>query len=158
LVDLAGGLAQRLDLAPGIRTWIDLAGLADQPDDHALLAACTQPCPGLWALPLVGLVDGGRPEPAPEAALVRAVVAAGRRAFQVLVADLPPTAGPQVDAALELADVLLTVGRCPSAGVPGARARRWTCGRQPAVSRRARSSPGAKPWAAGASGGSRGAG
>jgi hypothetical protein len=121
-VDLAGGLAQRLDLAPGIRTWTDLAGLAGQPDDQVLLEAFTQPCPGLWALPLTGLVDGGRPELAPDPALVRAVVAAGRRAFQVLVPDLPPVAGPQVDAALELADVLLAVGRCQSAGVRGARA------------------------------------
>ena len=122
LVDLAGGLAQRLDLAPGIRTWIDLAGLADQPDDHALLEAFTQPYPGLWVLPLAGLLDGGRPEPAPDPALVRAVVAAGRRAFQVLVADLPPTAGPQVDATLGLAEVLLAVGRCHSADVRGTRA------------------------------------
>jgi len=73
-------------------------------------------------LPLTGLVDGGRPVPAPDPALARAVVAAGRRAFQVLVADLPPAAGPQVDAALELADVLLAVGRCHSAGVRGTRA------------------------------------
>jgi hypothetical protein len=40
----------------------------------------------------------------------------------VVVVDLPPTAGPHVDAALEAADVLLAVGRCHSAGVRGARA------------------------------------
>jgi Flp pilus assembly CpaE family ATPase len=121
VVDLAGGLAQRLDLPPGVRTWTDLADPVDQPDDQVLLEAFTQPWPGMWVLPLTGLVDGGQPEPAPDPALVRTMVAAGRRAFQVLVADLPPAGGPQVDAALALADLLLAVGRCHSAGVRGAR-------------------------------------
>src|SRR6266704_4151615 len=71
---------------------------------------------------MTGLVDGGRAEPAPDPALVRASVAAGRRAWRVLVVDLPPAAGPQVDAALEVAEVLLAVGRCHSAGVGGVRA------------------------------------
>src|SRR6266542_864355 len=86
-----------------------------------LAGALAQPWPGLWVLPLAGLVDG-RAEPAPHPTLVRAVVAAGRRIWQVVVADLPPAAGPQVDAALEVADVLLAVGRCHTAGVRGARA------------------------------------
>src|SRR6266545_7469050 len=73
LVDLADGLAHRLDLAPGIRTWTDLADLADQPDDQVLVEAFTQPWAGLWVLPLVGLADRGRPEPAPDPALVREV-------------------------------------------------------------------------------------
>jgi hypothetical protein len=30
LLDLAGGLAQRLDLPPGVRTWTDLAALMSQ--------------------------------------------------------------------------------------------------------------------------------
>src|SRR6266542_5633100 len=34
VVDLAGGLAQRLDLPPGVRTWTDLAELVGQPDDQ----------------------------------------------------------------------------------------------------------------------------
>ena len=122
LLDLAGGLAHRLDLAPGVRTWTDLAGLADEPDDQALAGALTQPSPDLWVLPLTGLVDGGRAEPAPDPALVRAVLAAGRRVWRVVVVDLPPAAGPQVDAALGLAEVLLAVGRCHSAGVRGTRA------------------------------------
>jgi hypothetical protein len=122
LLDLAGGLAHRLDLAPGVRTWTDLAGLADEPDDQVLAGTLTQPSPDLWVLPLTGLADGGRAEPAPDPALVRAVLAAGRRLWQVVVVDLPPAAGPHVDAALGLADVLLTVGRCHSAGVRGTRA------------------------------------
>ena len=122
LLDLAGGLAHRLDLAPGVRTWTDLAGLVDEPDDQALAGALTQPSPDLWVLPLTGLVDGGRAEPAPDPALVRAVLAAGRRVWRVVVVDLPPAAGPQVDAALGLAEVLLAVGRCHSAGVRGTRA------------------------------------
>ncbi len=121
LLDLAGGLAHRLDLAPGVQTWTDLASLASDPDGQALAEALTQPWPGLWVLPLAGLVDG-RAEPAPDPGLVRAVLAAGRRAWQVVVVDLPPAAGPQVDAALEAADVLLAVGRCHTAGVRGARA------------------------------------
>ena len=121
LLDLAGGLAHRFDLAPGMQTWTDLASLAGEPDVQALAEALTQPWPGLWVLPLAGLVDG-RAEPAPHPTLVRAVVAAGRRIWQVVVADLPPAAGPQVDAALEVADVLLAVGRCHTAGVRGARA------------------------------------
>jgi pilus assembly protein CpaE len=122
LLDLAGGLAQRLDLAPGVRTWTDLAGLVDEPDDQVLAGALTQPSPDLWVLPLTGLVDGGRAEPAPDPALVRAVLAAGRRVWRVVVVDLPAATGPQVDAALGLAEVLLAVGRCHSAGVRGTRA------------------------------------
>jgi hypothetical protein len=93
LLDLAGGLAQRLDLPPGVRTWTDLAAL-DEPDDTALAEALSQPLPDLWALPLTGPVDGGQAEPAPDPALVRAVVAAGRRVWRVVVVDLPPDSRP----------------------------------------------------------------
>lgn len=121
LLGLAGGLAYRLDLAPGVRTWTDLASPARELDGRALAETLAQPRPGLWVLPLAGPVDG-RAEPAPDPDLVRAALAAGRRAWQVVVADLPPAAGPPVDAALGVADVLLAVGGCHTAGVRGARA------------------------------------
>jgi Flp pilus assembly CpaE family ATPase len=136
LLDVAGGLAQRLDLPAGVRTWTDLAGLGDRRDGAALVGALAEPWPGLWVLPRLGLVDGGQAEPAPDAALVRAVVAAGRRAWRVVVADLPPAGGPPLDAALEAADVLLAVGRCHGAGVRGAGAAldAWAdAGRRPAA-------------------------
>ncbi len=104
-----------------MRTWTDLADLVDQ-HDAALAEALSQPSPDLWALPLTGLVDGGQAEQAPDPALVRAVVAAGRRVWQVVIGRPAPSAGPQVDAALEVADVLLAVSRCHSAGIRGARA------------------------------------
>jgi hypothetical protein len=88
LLDLAGGLAQRLDLPPACEPWTDLADLVDQ-HDAALAEALSQPSPDLWALPLTGLVDSGQAEQAPDPALVRAVVAAGRRVWQVVVVDLP---------------------------------------------------------------------
>jgi hypothetical protein len=113
-----------------VRTWTDLASLAREPDGQAFAEALTQPWPGLWVLPLAGLVDG-RVEPAPDPALVRTVLAAGRRAWQVVVADVPPAAGPQVDATREVAEVLLAVGRCHRAGV-AVPAPRWICGRLPA--------------------------
>ncbi len=136
LLDVAGGLAQRLDLPAGVRTWTDLAGLGDRLDDAVLGGVLTEPWPGLWVLPRRGLVDGGQAEPAPDAALVRTVVAAGRRAWRVVVADLPPAGGPQVDAALEAADALLAVGGCHGAGVRGAGAALdlWAAGgRRPAA-------------------------
>src|SRR5919198_2701997 len=65
LADLSGGLAFRLDLPPGVRTWSALAPTAAGLDGPALLQALNEPMPGLSALPLSGLVDG-RPEPSPD--------------------------------------------------------------------------------------------
>ena len=106
-----------------MRTWADLAPLSDGADAEGLAATLTgglaEPWPGLWVLPLAGLVDG-RAAPPPAAALVGRVLAAGRRVWRVLVVDLPPGGGPPVDAAAGLADLLVAVGRCDSAGAGGA--------------------------------------
>jgi hypothetical protein len=108
-----------------VRTWTDLAPLAGRPDADRLRQALTgvlaEPWPGLHVLPLAGLVDG-YPEPAPDPALVEAVLGAGRLAWRVVVVDLPPAGGRQVDVAVGAAEVLVAVGRCQSAGIGGVRA------------------------------------
>jgi len=156
LADLAGGLAYRLDLAPGVRTWSDLLPTpapgataphlengtasphapepASEPvgpyqrypapaldlglDGQGLAAALAEPWPGLSVLPLAALTDGG-PEPPPDPWLVQVVLDMARSCYQVIVLDLAPASSPVLETALELADVLLAVGRCESAGVHG---------------------------------------
>ncbi len=125
LVDLAGGLAHRLDLPAGVRAWTDLTAVAGGPDADRLRRGLTEvlaePWPGLHVLPLAGLVDGS-PEPAPDPALVEAALGAGRLAWRLVVVDLPPAGARQVDVALGAAEVLVAVGRCQSAGIQGVRA------------------------------------
>jgi pilus assembly protein CpaE len=121
LVDLAGGLAFRLDLggAPG---WSALASAAGGPVDAAGLAATVaEPWSGLAVLPLAGLADG-TPEPAPEPWAVQEVLEAARSAYRLVVCDLPAADGPAVQAALAQADALLAVGRCETAGIRGLQA------------------------------------
>jgi hypothetical protein len=133
LVDLAGGLAFRLDLggAPG---WSALATAAGAPLDAAGLAATVaEPWSGLAVLPLAGLADG-TPEPAPEPWAVQELLEAARSAYRLVVCDLPATDGPTVQAALAQADALLAVGRCETAGIRGLQAAltAWaTAGRDP---------------------------
>jgi Flp pilus assembly CpaE family ATPase len=116
LADLSGGLAFRLDLAPGVRTWSALAPTATSLDGMALFHALSQPVPGLSVLPLTGLADGV-PEPLPDPWVVEAVVESARSAYPVVVVDLPGRNGADVDAVLARADVLLAVGRSETAAV-----------------------------------------
>ena len=116
LVDLSGGLAFRLDLAPGVRTWSALAPTATSLDGMALFHALSQPMQGLSVLPLTGLADGV-PEPVPDPWVVDAVLEAARSAYPVTVLDLPGRNGADVDAVLARADVLLAVGRSETAAV-----------------------------------------
>jgi Flp pilus assembly CpaE family ATPase len=116
LVDLSGGLAFRLDLAPGVRTWSALATTATSLDGMALFHALSQPMQGLSVLPLTGLADGV-PEPVPDPWVVDAVLEAARSAYPVTVVDLPGRNGADVDAVLARADVLLAVGRSETAAV-----------------------------------------
>jgi Flp pilus assembly CpaE family ATPase len=116
LVDLSGGLAFRLDLAPGVRTWSALAPTAASLDGMALFHALSQPMQGLSVLPLTGLADGV-PEPVPDPWVVDAVLEAARSAYPVTVVDLPGRNGADVDAVLTRADVLLAVGRSETAAV-----------------------------------------
>jgi cellulose biosynthesis protein BcsQ len=121
LVDLAGGLAFRLDLggAPG---WSALAAAAGAPVDAAGLAATVaEPWTGLAVLPLAGLADG-TPEPTPEPWAVQELLEAARSAYRLVVCDLPAADGPAVHAALAQADALLAVGRCETAGIRGLQA------------------------------------
>jgi Flp pilus assembly CpaE family ATPase len=121
LGDLAGGLAFRLDLGPGVHTWSSIAEHAAGPE--ALLAAdlLSTPADGLAVLPLRGLVDGGR-EPPPEPWMVQTLLAAARSLGHLAVVDLPPLLTPAGEAALAAADVLLAVSRPESAGVRGLQA------------------------------------
>jgi cellulose biosynthesis protein BcsQ len=134
LLDLAGGLGFRLDLG-ATGTWSTLAelgmpldGARPEPagrgmalDGATLAAAVAEPWEGLAVLPMAGLVDGA-PDPPPEPGVVQAVLAAARATYRLVVADLPATDGPVVQAALSEADVLLAVGRCETAGVRGLQA------------------------------------
>lgn len=116
LADLSGGLAFRLDLAPGVRTWSSLAPTATALDGFTLFQALNEPMPGLSVLPLIGLADGF-PEPLPDPWVVDAVVGAARSAYRLVVVDLPVRGGAEVDAVLARADVLLAVGRPETAAV-----------------------------------------
>jgi pilus assembly protein CpaE len=118
LVDLAGGLAFRLDLVAGAWTWSALASAAAGIDGVSLADTLAEPWPGLAVLPLPSLADG-EPEPAPEPWIVQSVLETARSVYRVVVVDLPPAGGPCVDAALGQADVLLAVSRPESGGVRG---------------------------------------
>ena len=119
LLDLAGGLAFRLDLGAA-PTWSTLPPPAGIPagglDAGTLAGALAEPWAGLSVLPLAGLADGA-PDPPPEAAAVQQVLEVARGTFQVIVVDLPATDGPAVRTALSQADALVAVGRCETAGV-----------------------------------------
>jgi pilus assembly protein CpaE len=132
LVDLAGGLAFRLDLGaaptwstltpptgpsaavdPSSRSFlVDGGGL----DGGTLAGALAEPWAGLSVLPLAGLADGA-PDPPPEPLAVQQVLEVARPTFPVIVVDLPATDGPAVRTALSQADALVAVGRCETAGV-----------------------------------------
>jgi MinD-like ATPase involved in chromosome partitioning or flagellar assembly len=116
LADLSGGLAFRLDLAPGVRTWSALAPTASSLDGIALFSALSQPMQGLSVLPLTGLADGV-PEPLPDPWVVDAVLETAGSAYPVTVVDLPVRNGADVDAVLARADLLLAVGRSETAAV-----------------------------------------
>jgi pilus assembly protein CpaE len=121
LVDLAGGLAFRLDLG-GVPGWSALAAATGTPVDAAGLAATVaEPWTGLAVLPLAGLADG-TPEPTPEPWAVQELLEAARSAYRLVVCDLPAADGPTVHAALAQADALLAVGRCETAGIRGLQA------------------------------------
>jgi cellulose biosynthesis protein BcsQ len=157
LVDLAGGIAFRLDLSTA-PTWSSLlaaAGAAGRPaaptglqiddslefgDPHGnhtrdlaglgaehgvdaagFLGSLAEPWAGLSVLPLSGLVDGVA-DPPPEPPTVQRVLAAATTMYRVVVVDLPAGDGPVVATALSLADALVAVGRCETAGVRGLQA------------------------------------
>ena len=96
-------------------------------DAATLAGTLAEPWPGLSVLPLAGLADGA-PEPAPELWVVQHVLEVARRAYRVVVVDLPATDGPAVAMALSQADALVAVGRCETAGVRGLQAaiEAWT--------------------------------
>jgi pilus assembly protein CpaE len=112
LLDLAGGLAFRLDLGAA-PTW---STLASPTDVGGLARVLAEPWAGLSVLPLGGLADGA-PDPPPEPAVVQHVLEVARSSFRVVVVDLPATDGPAVRAALSQTDALVAVGRCETAGV-----------------------------------------
>ncbi|HEX6676829.1 MAG TPA: cellulose synthase operon protein YhjQ/BcsQ [Actinomycetes bacterium] len=117
-VDLAGGLAFRLDLVMGAWTWVDVTRAASGLDGPSLLHTLSQPWPDLSVLPLTGLADGVPARP-PEPEVVQAALEAARTAFRVVVLDLPAATTPAATAALAAADVLLAVSRPESAGIRG---------------------------------------
>ena len=132
LLDLAGGLAFRLDLGAA-PTWSTLTPATGPPaavdpssrsflvdagglDAGTLAGALAEPWAGLSVLPLAGLADGA-PDPPPEPVAVQQVLEVARSTFRVIVVDLPATDGPAVRTALSQADALVAVGRCETAGV-----------------------------------------
>ena len=159
LLDLAGGIAFRLDLSSA-PTWSSLLAAAGSvpalagpgglptaggglgasgpqmdgpPDAGAFLGTLAEPWAGLSVLPLSGLVDGVS-DPPPDPAAVQGVLEAATAMYRVVVIDLPATDGPEVGTALSLADAMVAVGRCETAGVRGLQAalEAWTAaGRDP---------------------------
>jgi hypothetical protein len=149
LLDLAGGLAFRLDLtaAPTWSTLVPSPGTAmatagpgdgsparpdrDAPDVHrpdALAADALDTASLLETLaqPWAGLSvlplagpADGASDPPPEPWVVQHVLEAARTTCRVVVVDLPATEGPLVRTALSQADALVAIGRCETAGVRG---------------------------------------
>ena len=131
LLDLAGGLAFRLDLGAA-PTWSTLTPATGrqgrrpfQPRSWWTPVAWTLGMfAGHWpsrgpacpVLPLAGLADGA-PDPPPGPGAVQEVLEVARSTFRVVVVDLPATDGPAVRTALSQADALVAVGRCETAGV-----------------------------------------
>jgi pilus assembly protein CpaE len=136
LLDLAGGLAFRLDLGAA-PTWSSVVaptavagGALAQDDDlsiavgldvDTLVGSLAEPWAGLSVLPLAGLADGASDRP-PEPPSVRSVVEVAASTYRVVVVDLPAADGPLVESVLSRADVLIAVGRCETAGVRGLQA------------------------------------
>jgi cellulose biosynthesis protein BcsQ len=96
-------------------------------DPAAFLGSLAEPWAGLSVLPLSGLVDGVA-DPPPDPWAVQRVLEVATTIYRVVVVDLPATDGPVVATALSLADALVAVGRCETAGVRGLQAslEAWT--------------------------------
>jgi pilus assembly protein CpaE len=138
LLDLAGGLAFRLDLGAA-PTWSRVAppatvavaadgspgpwsdGMAIGLDADTLAGTLAEPWAGLSVLPLAGLADGV-PDPPPEPPVVTGLLEMAASTYRVVVVDLPAAGGHLVEAVLSRADVLVAVGRCETAGVRGLQA------------------------------------
>jgi Flp pilus assembly CpaE family ATPase len=119
LLDLAGGLAFRLDLgaAPTWSTLVPPAAVAAVGlDADTLVGTVAEPWAGLSVMPLAGLADGA-PDPPPEPSVVRSVLEVAATVYRVVVVDLPTADGPVVETVLSRADALVAVGRCETASV-----------------------------------------
>jgi pilus assembly protein CpaE len=121
LLDLAGGLAFRLDLGAAPTWSSDDLSMAIGLDADTLVGSLAEPWAGLSVLPLAGLADGV-PDPSPEPPAVRSVLEVAASSYRVVVVDLPAADGPLVETVLSRADVLIAVGRCETAGVRGLQA------------------------------------
>jgi pilus assembly protein CpaE len=121
LLDLAGGLAFRLDLGAAPTWSSDDLPVAIGLDADTLAGSLAEPWAGLSVLPLAGLADGV-PDPPPEPPAVRSVLEVAASAYGVVVVDLPAADGPLVETVLSRTDVLVAVGRCETAGVRGLQA------------------------------------
>jgi cellulose biosynthesis protein BcsQ len=121
LLDLAGGLAFRLDLGAAPTWSSDDLSMAIGLDADMLVGSLAEPWAGLSVLPLAGLADGV-PDPSPEPPAVRSVLEVAASSYCVVVVDLPAADGPLVETVLSRADVLIAVGRCETAGVRGLQA------------------------------------
>jgi pilus assembly protein CpaE len=149
LLDLAGGLAFRLDLtaAPTWSTLVPAPGTAmatagpgggspagpdrDDPVAHPPDALAADPLDAATLLdtlaqPWAGLSvlplagpADGASDPPPEPWVVQHVLEAARTTCRVVLVDLPATEGPVVRTALSQADALIAIGRCETAGVRG---------------------------------------
>jgi pilus assembly protein CpaE len=121
LLDLAGGLAFRLDLGAAPTWSSDDLSEAIGRDADTLVGSLAEPWAGLSVLPLGGLADGA-PDPPPEPPAVRSVLEVAASAYRVVVVDLPAADGPLVETVLSRTDALIAVGRCETAGVRGLQA------------------------------------
>ena len=121
LLDLAGGLAFRLDLGAAPTWSSDALSKAIGLEADTLVGSLAEPWAGLSVLPLGGLADGA-PDPPPEPSAVRSVLEVAASAYRVVVVDLPAADGPLVEAVLSRTDALIAVGRCETAGVRGLQA------------------------------------
>jgi pilus assembly protein CpaE len=121
LLDLAGGLAFRLDLGAAPTWSSDHLSTAVGLDADTLIGSLAEPWAGLSVLPLAGLADGVADRP-PEPPAVQSVLEVAASSYRVVVVDLPAADGPSVETVLSRTDVLVAVGRCDTAGVRGLQA------------------------------------
>jgi pilus assembly protein CpaE len=122
LLDLAGGLAFRLDLGAAPTWSSDHLSTAVGLDADTLVGSLAEPWAGLSVLPLAGLADGGAADRPPEPPAVQSVLEVAASSYRVVVIDLPATDGPLIETVLSQTDVLVAVGRCETAGVRGLQA------------------------------------
>src|SRR2546423_1152271 len=122
-------MAVALEPVPSITPLVVIAH--DDPGTADSLRHAVEALAGWQAMaadPRAGELTAALAAPPPDPAAVKSVLEAARAIYRVVVMALPATDGPEVGTALSLADAMVAVGRCETAGVRGLQAalEAWT--------------------------------